>query len=130
MRWSDIADGIWTVAETERDKGTIGKVRLPQIMLNTINVLPRFENNPFVFASPKGVAFNHWSEAMRELRAELPGEMPHFTLHDLRRTARTLEAIGVKQVIAERVLGHTIAGVEGVYNRHQYFESNRTPFKP
>jgi hypothetical protein len=29
---------------------------------------------------------------------------------------------GVSSEVAERVLGHSIRGVEGIYNRHQYFD--------
>lgn len=44
-----------------------------------------------------------------------------WTLHDLRRTAKTLMArAGVRPDISERVLGHAIPGVEGVYDRHSY----------
>jgi integrase len=44
-------------------------------------------------------------------------------LHDLRRTARSLmSAVGVSNDIAERTLGHTIGGVRGVYDRHQYLK--------
>jgi integrase len=49
-----------------------------------------------------------------------------FTLHDLRRTARThLAALGVKREVAERCLGHKIRGVEGTYDRHDYFDERR-----
>lgn len=49
-----------------------------------------------------------------------------FTLHDLRRTARThLAALGVKREVAERCLGHKIRGVEGTYDRHDYFGERR-----
>jgi integrase len=49
-----------------------------------------------------------------------------FTLHDLRRTARThLAALGVRREIAERCLGHKIGGVEGTYDRHDYFDERR-----
>jgi len=44
-----------------------------------------------------------------------------FTPHDLRRTLRTkLAEIGISDVIAERVLGHKLQGVLGIYNRHSY----------
>ncbi len=47
--------------------------------------------------------------------------MPNWTLHDLRRTARSLMSrAGVTPHTAERVLGHTIKGVEGTYDRHPY----------
>ncbi len=47
--------------------------------------------------------------------------MPPWTLHDLRRTARSLMSrAGVRPDISERVLGHAIPGVQGVYDRHTY----------
>ena len=52
--------------------------------------------------------------------------LPHFTLHDLRRTARThLAALGVRREVAERCLGHKLKGVEGTYDRHDYFSEQR-----
>jgi len=52
--------------------------------------------------------------------------LPHFTVHDFRRTDRThLAALGVEPYVAERCLNHKLKGVEGVYNRHDYFEERR-----
>jgi integrase len=52
--------------------------------------------------------------------AKLPA-MPRWTLHDLRRTSRSLlSRCGIRPDISERVLGHAITGVEGVYDRHRY----------
>jgi integrase len=52
--------------------------------------------------------------------------VPHFTLHDLRRTMRThLAALGVRSEVAERCLGHKLRGVEGVYNTHDYLAERR-----
>jgi len=46
-----------------------------------------------------------------------------WTLHDLRRTARSLMSrAGVPSDHAERCLGHIIGGVRGVYDRRQYRE--------
>ena len=53
-----------------------------------------------------------------------------WTLHDLRRTARSLMSrAGVRPDIAERVLGHAIKGVEGVYDRHSYREEKAHALK-
>jgi integrase len=47
--------------------------------------------------------------------------MLHWTLHDLRRTARSLMAeADVAENVAERVLGHALRGVRRVYNRYDY----------
>ncbi|EEY8064480.1 site-specific integrase, partial [Escherichia coli] len=63
--------------------------------------------------------------ALAKVRAEMP-EVPNFTIHDFRRTARThLAALGVDPVVAERCLNHRIKGVEGIYNRYQYFNERR-----
>ena len=63
--------------------------------------------------------------ALAKVKQAMPG-VPNFTIHDLRRTARThLEALGVNPIVAERCLNHRIKGVEGIYNRHQYLNERR-----
>lgn len=53
-------------------------------------------------------------------------EIDHFTVHDMRRTARThLAALGVDRFVAERALNHKIRDVEGVYNQYDYFDERR-----
>jgi len=56
--------------------------------------------------------------------------VPHgprpFTLHDLRRTARTqLAALGIRREVTERCLGHQLREVEGTYVRRDYFKERR-----
>ena len=52
--------------------------------------------------------------------------LPHFTTHDFRRTARThLAALGVDPHVAERCLNHKLKGVEGIYNRQDYFAERK-----
>lgn len=52
--------------------------------------------------------------------------MPGWRLHDLRRTARSLMSrAGINSDIAERVLGHTMQGVRGVYDRYAYLDEKR-----
>jgi|SRR5579863_19712 len=123
MKHADIADdGIWTIQKEEREKGTAGIIRLPAKAIEIIGGLDKLAGNPFVFAGRAGKALNHFSQGKAELDELLP-EMPNWTLHDLRRTARTLMGdAGVRPDIAERVLGHAIPGVGGVYDRSQYLE--------
>jgi integrase len=53
-----------------------------------------------------------------------------WTIHDLRRTARSLMSrAGVNADIAERCLGHVIGGVRGIYDRHEYFEEKKRAFE-
>jgi len=75
--------------------------RLPYIHENTLNV------------------------ALSKVKANMPDIEP-FTIHDFRRTARThLAALGVDSHITERCLNHKIKGVEGIYNRHDYFDERK-----
>jgi integrase len=53
--------------------------------------------------------------------------LDHFTVHDLRRTARTLLAsLGVRSEVAERCLNHKLKGIEATYNKHDYFDERRS----
>jgi integrase len=123
MKHADISDdGMWKIVAEEREKGTAGIIRLPKQAIAIIKGVDKIAGNPFVFAGRGGKALNHFSQGKAELDELLP-EMPNWTLHDLRRTARTLMGdAGVRPDIAERVLGHAIPGVGGVYDRSQYLE--------
>ena len=53
-------------------------------------------------------------------------EVEHFTVHDMRRTARTrMAALGINRFVAERALNHKIRDVEGIYDQHDYFSERR-----
>jgi integrase len=121
MRWDDVSvDGVWSVPNGGRAKGTGGDLLLPEMALNIIRGRPRFGMNPFVLRGQDDRAFNGFAYGKQQLDAKLP-EMPQWGLHDLRRTARSLMSrAGVRPDLAERVLGHAIRGVEGVYDRHSY----------
>jgi integrase len=130
MQWDHIVDGEWRIASEAREKNHAGTLKLPPAMIAIIAAQPHIDGNPHVFAgSARGrrtgtntapPAFNSSSVAKIALDAKLP-KLPHWTLHDLRRTARSLMSRArVRPDIAERVLGHAIHGVEGVYDRHSY----------
>jgi integrase len=70
-------------------------------------------------------AFSGFSKGKAELDKAIAKQskkpMPHWTLHDLRRTARSLMSrAGVRPDIAEIVVGHKLQGVRGVYDRYSY----------
>ena len=53
-----------------------------------------------------------------------------WTLHDLRRTARSLlSRAGISPDIAEMCLGHVLTGVRGTYDRHAYHEEKKHAFE-
>jgi integrase len=64
-------------------------------------------------------------------RKPLPVEIPHWVLHDLRRTAVTkmAEELKIGPHIVDKILNHssgTIRGVAAVYNRAQYLDERRS----
>ena len=119
MKWADVIDGEWHIASEAREKSHAGVLPLPSIALAVIEAQPRLAGNPYVFASGAGKHFNSWSQRKQELDAKL--KLAPWVIHDLRRSARSLmPRAGVREDIAERVLGHAIPGVQGVYNRHAY----------
>jgi integrase len=121
MKWEDIdTDGVWTIPADAREKGNAGKLALPPVALEILGKLNRFEGNPYVFATARGD--HHFSGYSKSKAAfNKKAGVTDWRLHDLRRTARSLlSRAGVSSEHAERVLGHAIRGVEGVYDRHSY----------
>jgi integrase len=120
LRWDDIdLKGVWTIQTQEREKGNPGTLQLPKLALDIIQAQPRFVGNPYVFPSQNGGPWGVSSKMKGRLdqRSGVTG----WRLHDLRRTARSLMSrAGVQSEHTERVLGHAIRGVEGIYNRHSY----------
>ena len=119
MRWKDVTDGEWRIATEEREKGTGGALVLSEIAIDIIRAQPHFASNTFVFAGRGDGHFNGFSPCKRAFDKKV--QIAPWVIHDLRRTARSLMSrAGVRPDIAERVMGHAIAGVEGVYDRHSY----------
>jgi integrase len=126
MRWSDISDqGEWTPRREPREKA-VADLMLAPVALEIIRAQTKVDGNEFVFAASRGSGpFGDWWFAKRRLDAKLPGIKP-WVIHDLRRTHRSLlSRIRVDREVAESVLGHSIPGVEGTYDRHEYREEKR-----
>jgi integrase len=121
MKWPSNTPPVWTLPTAPREKGNIGMVELPEMALAILDKLPRYASNPHVFA---GRGQRHMSASgmfKAKFDAKLPSDIPNWRLHDLRRTARSLMSrAGVSSEHAERVMGHAIGGVEGIYDRHAY----------
>jgi integrase len=71
-----------------------------------------------------------WKRIRESVDEKLGYEAGHFTMHDIRRTVATsLQRLGIPLVVSEAVLNHqsgsAMAGVAGVYHRHQYTNEKR-----
>lgn len=129
MRWQDIdATGLWTIPGEAREKTNAGALQLPPMAVAEVHRWKpeQRESNPYVFAGrlkdSHVAGFSKLKPKLDEAISKALGEpVAPWVLHDLRRTARSLMArAGVEADIAERVLGHAIPGVKGIYDRHGY----------
>ncbi|WP_292354507.1 integrase family protein [Mesorhizobium sp.] len=119
MRWADFGhnSGVWTIPHEEREKGAPPSLTLPKLAREILATIGKQGENPYVFAGRGKKAFNAFSQRKAELDKLLPDDMPHWTHHDLRRTARKLMTRRhVETEIAERALGHSIKGIQAVYD--------------
>jgi integrase len=126
MRREDIIAGHWTIPSEAREKSNAGKLDLPQLALDIIKAQPEVVGNAHVLPGRGEAAIWPGAKHKADFDKKLTGAnggtpMAAWVVHDLRRTAKTLmRRAGVDSEISERVLGHTIAGVEGVYDRFAY----------
>ena len=131
MAWEEIEDGVWQIPSTRFKTGLPNTVPLSQAARRLIG---DSKGKGFVFTTDGDHPFSGFSKAKAALDAKIAelreqddrNPMPHWVFHDLRRTGRSLMSrAGVLSDIAERVLGHAIPGVRGVYDRHSYSAEKR-----
>jgi integrase len=130
MAWSDIADGVWTVPHEPREKDVGGSLKLPEMALAIIASQTKLASNPHVFPGRRSGSFRGFASGKRHIDDKLPGDMRPWVVHDLRRTARSLMSrAGVSSEHAERIMGHVVGGVEGIYDRHHYLNEKADALK-
>jgi integrase len=128
MKWNEISSGGDWLLPADRNKTKRELVRpLCPVTLALIETQRR-DDSQYVFASAAGKrpmsAFGRFKR-----RFDKQTGTSGWTLHDLRRTARTLMSrADVDYDIAERCLGHVIGGVRGVYDRHKYHQQMRRAY--
>ena len=142
LRPQQIDDGekLFVIPPEQYKTGIAHAVPLSDFAVEVIRELP--QDRGYLFTTHGDTPFSGFSKAKRALdeaverllanreredssKPTVP-RMPHWVLHDLRRTAKTLMVrAGVRPDISERVLGHVIPGVEGTYDRHEYLNERR-----
>lgn len=142
---SEIEGDVWTIqGEPRKVDGTSlrgYKTGIDHVIPLSAKARALLGDTPkgFVFSTTGGKkGFSGFSRAKKALDAELAklrkteGRKPmkDWTLHDLRRTARSLMSRAkVPTDHAERCMGHVIGGVRETYDRHEYFDEKRAAFE-
>jgi integrase len=124
---AEVADGVWTIPAERMKAGVEHVVPLSAAALDVLAKLPK--SSEFIFTTNGVSPLGGFGYFKRVLDEAVPLSKP-WTLHDLRRTARSLlSRAGVSPDVAERCLAHAIGGVQAVYNRHTYLEEKRDAYE-
>lgn len=146
-KWNEFSDGgkLWNIPEERSKTGVAITIPLPSVATDWLQELHmRACGSEYVFPARRASkrrgyisddTLNHALAKLFGLKVR-PGEPPanklgeagieHFTIHDLRRTCRSLLAgAGVAGHVAERCLNHKLKGVEGIYDRYDYLDERR-----
>jgi integrase len=136
-RWDafDLDAGVWSLARESTKTRSAIRIPLAEPVIAWLKEARIFSfGKPYVFparrlvrsrlGATRGNRYEHVGPDTLNValkRLKLLG-IEHFTVHDMRRTARThLAGPGVDRFVAERSLNHKLGNVEGIYDRHDYF---------
>jgi integrase len=116
---SELSNGIWTISAVRMKSNIEHVVPLSADAIAIINTIPKIGGSELIFTYDGRKPISNFSKPKAAL-GTLSG-VTGWTLHDLRRTARSLMSRGgVAPDIAERALAHVIGGVRGIYDRHSF----------
>lgn len=141
-KWSefDLEKGLWMLQPSRTKMKSAIDIPLAPPVIDWLKELKVYAcGHAHLFAArrlihikagiPRKNRFEHISPdtlnvALKRLQLD---DMDHFTVHDMRRTARTthMAALGVDRFVAERALNHKVRDVEGIYNRYDYFDERK-----
>lgn len=150
MRWGelDLAAKTWTLPKERTKNKREHVVPLSEQALEVIELLPRIEGGDgLVFTTTGQTPVSGFSRAKRAIDGAILEQLrggsgddkhngvveaaavPHWTLHDLRRTAATnLQKLGVRLEVTEAVLNHASGsrgGIVGVYQKYSWDAEKR-----
>ncbi|MDN7129678.1 site-specific integrase [Pseudidiomarina sp. 1APR75-15] len=142
--WSefDLVKGEWEIPDhrVKKGKGIIIPLSTQAVewlhMLKARSfgseyVLParRGSTKPYIGSDTRNRAINKMFGIEKGRKKPGPnymGDIAHFTVHDLRRTFRSqVSALGFSGVVDERAINHSLKGLEGLYDRYDYYEERR-----
>lgn len=145
-RWDEFdGTGDWHLPSERSKNGLPHVVPMSSTMLHIIKQIPNTGTSPLLFASGKNPAnaVSGISKVVKRVRSRMEilaanegRTVPHWRLHDIRRTVATCMA-GMRGPnnlplimphVIEAVLNHASghrAGVAGIYNRHAYYAEKK-----
>lgn len=140
MTDSEIDNSLWTLAPQRTKNGRAHSIPLSVTANGILNCVERIAGASGLIFTTTGETplsgfhkgRNHIAERMAKIASEEAGQpvtLPHWTFHDLRRTAATgMARLGIPVRVTEAVLNHvsgTGGGIVAVYQRHDYADEKR-----
>jgi integrase len=128
LRRSEISDDgrTWIIPGARYKSGKDTLIPLSAAAQRIIAAQPQLGD--YVFSATGTYALGNFADRKSEFDAAC--RITGWTIHDLRRTARTLlSRAGISADIAEMCLGHALTGVRGTYDRHAYENEKRHAFE-
>lgn len=132
----DLVNAVWNMPADNKTESAID-VPLSKPVLGIVTELMKtqIEDNEFLFPtmgsrrSRRGhIDQDYLNKPIQNFIKPLMG-VENFTIHDFRATMKThmcSKALGIDRFVAERCLNHKIPGMDGVYDRGDYFEERRS----
>jgi integrase len=133
-RWQELnlQEKAFTIPSERFKSDRIHIVPLSEQALTILHQLPQFAAGDYVFTTASGKkAVDGFSKAKLRLDGAMQAllgatKLAPFTIHDLRRTARTrLSELRIDPIVAEAVIGHSFPGLLGIYDQHAYLNEKR-----
>src|SRR5690606_27079036 len=135
----DLDEKKWSLPKERSKSGVAIVIPLPPLAMKILEELKvRAFGSDYVFPNRRSSKNLHMGKdtlnrAIAKLFGVEPGkkkqppnvmgDIEYFTVHDLRRTCRSLLAsLSVPPHVAERCLNHKLKGVEAIYDRYDYFQ--------
>lgn len=133
--WIDLDKQHITLPKTVTKNKRVHTFPIGDMAVQVFEKRPRLKDNPYVFPAAHdrykdkpATVFNGWGKPKARFDEQL--KIEPWTLHDLRRTFRTMWAeLAISREIAERYINHVSgvhSGIQAVYDRHKYMDEMRT----
>lgn len=125
MRRSELVGDIWTLPAQRSKSGRQNALPLPPTAMAILASLPDHGADSYVFSTTGGErpASNF---AKNKSALDTASGRSGWTLHDLRRTARTkMSEIGVDRETARRIIGHAGDALDQTYDRATHEPAKR-----
>jgi integrase len=125
MQRSELVGDIWTLPAARSKSGRANALPLPPAVMNILAKLPQHEADGFVFSTTNGEKpASNFAKNKRAL--DQASGTTGWTLHDLRRTARTkLSELGIDRETARRIVGHAGDTLDETYDRATHEPAKR-----